>query len=413
MEPRPLKSKPRLLVLASTYPRWAGDHEPGFVHELSKRLVDRYAVTVLCPSSAGAATEEILEQVEVIRFRYAPRRMESLVNNGGITTNLRRNRWKCVLVPSFIASFMLAMAKAILRLRPQIVHAHWVIPQGAIAALLLLVFGKSAKFVVTSHGADLYAWRRPPFNWIKRFAFSRAHEVAVVSRAMVREATALGVSSDRIHIAPMGVDLSERFTPGEAANRKKDELIFVGRFVEKKGLRYLLEAMPAVLKAFPAAHLTVVGFGPEEELRVEQANRLGLGDAVTFHGAASQKELPDLYRKANVFVAPFVQAADGDQEGLGLVLLEAIGCGCKVVTTGIPAVRDVFDEDVPGGYAEPGSGDSLAECIINTIATGVDLVGDSSGIARLKERFDWSAVAEFYADRIYQGGRDGCSDHMG
>ena len=79
--------RPRLLVLTSTYPRWAGDPEPGFVHELSRRLTDKFQVTVLCPHACGALPKEQLDGVKVIRYRYAPERWERLVNNGGISVD--------------------------------------------------------------------------------------------------------------------------------------------------------------------------------------------------------------------------------------------------------------------------------------------------------------------------------------
>ena len=78
--------RPVLLVLASTYPRWADDHEPGFVHELARRLTDRFRVLALVPHSPGSSTRETLDGVEVIRYRYAPGRLETLVNDGGIVT---------------------------------------------------------------------------------------------------------------------------------------------------------------------------------------------------------------------------------------------------------------------------------------------------------------------------------------
>src|SRR5690606_9209651 len=64
-------SRPVLLVLASTYPRWPGDPEPGFVHELSRRLTDRFRVIALCPHAPGARTAERMDGVEVVRYRYA------------------------------------------------------------------------------------------------------------------------------------------------------------------------------------------------------------------------------------------------------------------------------------------------------------------------------------------------------
>ena len=94
--------RPRLLVLASTYPRWQGDAEPGFVHQLARRLVGAFDVAVLCPHAAGAPTDEEMDGVRVKRYRYAPSRFETLVNDGGIVTNLRRNPVKWLLVPGFL-----------------------------------------------------------------------------------------------------------------------------------------------------------------------------------------------------------------------------------------------------------------------------------------------------------------------
>lgn len=61
------------LVLASTYSRWPGDPEPGFPHELCKRLATGFHVTVVVPSAPGADPDGVLEGVEVIRYRCAPR----------------------------------------------------------------------------------------------------------------------------------------------------------------------------------------------------------------------------------------------------------------------------------------------------------------------------------------------------
>lgn len=87
---------PKLLVVASTYPRWRGDPEPGFVHALSRDLTAHFQVTVLCPHAPGAAHREHLDDVQVIRYRYAPEALEQLVNGGGIVSNLRRRpgRWR-------------------------------------------------------------------------------------------------------------------------------------------------------------------------------------------------------------------------------------------------------------------------------------------------------------------------------
>src|SRR5690606_32660237 len=136
--------------------------------------------------------------------------------------------------------------------------------------------------------------------------------------------------------------------------RSPHELLFVGRLVEKKGLRHLLDAMPMVLASHPKVTLTVAGFGPELEDRKAQARQLGIAEKVQFLGAVAHDRLPDLYRRAAMLVTPFVPARSGDREGLGLVSVEALACGCPVVTTAIAAVRELFEGQWPPYLAEPG-----------------------------------------------------------
>src|SRR5689334_22002135 len=171
--------KPGLLILASTYPRWPGDPEPGFVHELAKRLTDAFDVRVLCPHAPGAPREEEMDGVHVRRFRYAPAALETLVNDGGITTNLRRHRWKWTLVPGFLLALMVSSVRELRRARANVIHAHWLLPQGLIAALLVALSRAAPPFIVTSHGADLFGLRSKPLQAMKRLVARRAASVTV------------------------------------------------------------------------------------------------------------------------------------------------------------------------------------------------------------------------------------------
>jgi glycosyltransferase involved in cell wall biosynthesis len=400
--------KPALLVLASTYPRWQGDPEPGFVHELCKRLTDYFEVTVLGPHAPGAKTEEILDGVVVKRYRYAPQRLETLVNDGGIITNLRQHWWKWALVPGFMLSMLWAAWTNIRRDKPQVIHAHWLIPQGLSVALLGLVDRGVPPFVVTSHGADLFALKGPGLRVMKAFVAARAGAVTVVSAAMRKELAHIVPDPSLISVQPMGVDLVERFTPDPSVQRSAGELLFVGRLVEKKGLPNLIKAMPRILAARPDVVLTVAGFGPDAEACRSLTVDLGLTQHVRFLGAVQQPELAGLYRRAALLAAPFVEARGGDQEGLGLVLVEALGCGCPVVTTRIPAVKDVFGGTWPDHTAEPGSSDSLAHEILRVLA-GQSAACDevASGLPSLRERFDWSPVAKGYAQALSYSMRAG------
>lgn len=388
-------AKPTLLVLASTYPRWPGDPEPGFVHELARRLTDCFDVVVLCPHAAGAKPVEWMDGVEVVRYRYAPARLETLVNNGGIVTNLRNSRWKLLLVPGFV----LAQAWRAWRLcrtrKMDVVHAHWLIPQGLIAALL----GRS--FLVTSHGADLYALRAKPLGVLKRFVLRRAHSATVVSSAMRDEVLRLGGDAAKLSVVPMGVDMAGRFVLGDAGQRSRSELLFVGRLVEKKGLPYLLQALPAVLQERPDVTLTIAGFGPDEEQLKAQVHALGLQHAVHFLGAVAQKDLPALYRRAALFVAPFIRAASGDQEGLPVALMEAVACGCPVVAGDVAGIEDLLGAGKAEICVDARDVDALSTKICSELADPQQAqVRMQRVLAAARSQVDWVSVSECYAQLL-------------
>ena len=389
-----MNNRPRLLITASTYPRWQGDPEPGFVHELAKRLTDCFDMLVLAPHAKGALTDEIMDGVRIHRYRYAPSGLETLVNAGGIVNNLRRQPWKWLLVPVFMLAQLGSTWLSLRRWRPDVVHAHWLIPQGVLVTLLCSLNRRSPPVVVTSHGADLFALRGSIPSMLKRFVVDRAATITVVSKSMQDELRSLGADTGKVSIQPMGVDMRVRFTPDPAIARSTTELLFVGRLVEKKGLSHLLSVMPVVLSSCPDVTLTIIGFGPDEQALRLQVQQLGLNPNVEFAGAVTQAELPGRYRRAALFVAPFVQAASGDQEGLGLVAVEATACGCPVLIGNVPGASDVPVERVDATDHE-----AFAGAVVRILRNPEVAVAAADEKRRAcLSRFDWSVVADGYAD---------------
>lgn len=385
------RDKPNLLVLASTFPRWECDPEPAFVFELARRMTDQFHVTVLCPHAPGAKPAECREELQIIRYRYAPEFLETLVNDGGIVTNLRNSPWKALLVPGFLLSQAWWIWRLTRNDRMAVIHAHWLIPQG-VAAILACAIGRRKKLpiIVTSHGADLFALHSRLMQWLKRSVFRRVAAATIVSDGMREKSLALGVAPGKLHLAPMGVDLSNRFTIDRTVVRSQNEILFVGRLVEKKGLIHLIQAMPAIIESNHQARLTVAGFGPELGKCRLLAMQLGISDRVHFLGAIEQVDLPRLYRRAAVFVAPFVEAAGGDQEGLGLVSIEALGCGCPVVVSEMAATKALADLSESIMVCRWNSPDELATFVLEGMKRGTGEQTDSL------RSFDWPARAAAY-----------------
>jgi glycosyltransferase involved in cell wall biosynthesis len=394
-------NRPTLLVLASTYPRWRGDPEPGFVHELCRRLTDHFKVIALVPDAPDAESSGELDGVEVVRFRYAPRRWQTLVNHGGIVGNLRHHPWKWLLVPGFVVGQYLAARQLIRKRAIDVIHAHWLIPQGLIARQLKKV--AAVPYIVTSHGGDLFGLRGGLLEGLKRKVAGASSAMTVVSTAMQAEASRIGLQPPHLAVLPMGVDLRKRFVIELGVERAENELLFVGRLVAKKGLSALLRAMPAILLQRPSAILTIAGFGPEEPSLRALAKSLDIESRVHFLGALSQDRLPELYRRATVFVAPFVRDRSGNQEGLPVVLMEAIGCGCPVVVGDVAGIRDLLGDAAPEVCVDPADTAALARAILAALENPRQAQERARCIREIAvDRIDWNVIANGYAHLIQQ-----------
>jgi glycosyltransferase involved in cell wall biosynthesis len=387
--------KPAVLVLASTYPRWPGDHEPGFVHELCKRLATKFEVVVLTSRSPGAAASEIMDGVEVVRYRYAPRRMETLVYGGGITTHLRRSPWKLIWVPWFVIGQYLSARRIIKHRKVDVIHAHWLVPQGIVARRLSRRF-KQVPYLVTSHGSDLFGLRTKCMKVVKQKVAKDCSAMTVVSQSMREEVEHLNLSPKFLDVIPMGVDMQVRFTPCSDTRRSHAEILFVGRLIEQKGLKYLIDALNFILPTRPDTFLTIAGFGPDADARREQVDALKLQGRVNFLGAVRQEELPDLYRRAAVCVVPSVK-----REGLGLVAVEASACGCPVIIGEAAGVRELLGDTAADICVDPRDSRAMAGAIMSVLDDPSKASARAMVIRRTAaQQIDWQVVTDRYASVI-------------
>lgn len=395
--------RPRVLVLTSTFPRWDNDPEPAFIFELSRRLCPCFDVTVLSPRTPGSKKRERMAGLQVVRFPYFFQRWEKLaMHGGGILNKLRSNPSYYLLVPFFIIGQLWATIRLLRSERFDLIHAHWLIPQGLIAAIGLILARRQIPLVCTSHGGDLFALRGKFFQHVKRWVMDKSRALTVVSRAMKEVVVDMGVAPDKVSVISMGVDLKYLFTPAPEVDRDGCQLLFVGRLVEVKGLQILFKALPEILVKYPELRLSVAGAGPMEQDLRRLAAQKGIAHKIDFLGMVKQQELPGLYQRAGLAVFPFVKTKSGVQEGFGLVVVEALGCECPVIAGDLPAIHDSIIHNESGILFFNGNAEALAQAVIRALADQ-DLrcrLG-REGRRRVVEQFDWDIVAEKYAG-IYE-----------
>jgi glycosyltransferase involved in cell wall biosynthesis len=198
----------------------------------------------------------------------------------------------------------------------------------------------------------------------------------------------------------MGVDLKKYFVP-PAERKEQHALLFVGRLVEKKGLRYLIEAMPRILKKNPSAHLRIAGDGPEKAALEQRISELEINDRVQLLGPVCNEDLPFFYQTSNIVIFPSIIAADGDREGFGLVLVEALGCECALVASDLPAMQDIIIDGKTALVVPQKNAQFLADRVnelLDNSALRTSIGKD--GRQFVLKHFDLDRIAEKYIDLI-------------
>ncbi len=343
---------------------------------------------MLVPRVPGAPRREQRGDLRIERFAYFPRRWESLAH-GAIIENLRSRRSSLAQVPAFLAAEAVALRRAVRRFRPDVIHAHWVVPQGLVAR----VAAPGVPVVVTTLGGDVYALRGPAWRRIHRGVLRHARAVTTMNRDMRDRLVELGADPGTTEVLPMGADLEALRRNGSGVARVPGRILFAGRLVEKKGAAALLEALRSVPGEWS---LDLVGDGP---LRGE-LERQAAGLPVRFCGQQTREELARSMYRAEVVVVPSVPAASGDQDGLPVALLEAMGAGCAVVASRLPGIDEAVEDGVTGLLVPPGDAAALGAALSRLLADPELRARLGAAAAAGAGAFSVAAIGERYVELL-------------
>ncbi len=389
--------KKHILVVSSTFPRWLDDTDPPFVNELSKRLVNKgIEVDVLAPHAFGSEKKEVLDGINVYRYQYFFSKWQLLAYDGGIIANLKKNKLLYLLVPIFIFSQTWSLLTLLKKNKYDLIHAHWLIPQGLIAVFISKYLYKDCpKILCTSHGSDLFSFQSFLFKSIKKWVLNYSDGITVVCEHMRENCLQITNIKEKIHVCSMGVDLVNTFMPLANIKQDNNKILFVGRLVEEKNVNILLEAMHSLIQKYPKLKLFIVGDGPERCQLEALCKELSIEHAVEFIGAINHNQLPEIYSSSTIAVMT------SKREGLGLVAIEAMGCGCVVIAPSLPAMEDIIENGVNGVLVKPGDSVQLANAVENIL---VNKETKNMIVANARQsvidKFDWGVIVNKYREII-------------
>jgi glycosyltransferase involved in cell wall biosynthesis len=370
-------------VLTHNYPRFPGDFSGRFIEALSEELVAQgHQVTVLAPWDPAYAPRMNNHRgsclsghrVQLVLYRYAPRpEWHRLGYMRSMRADVALRGINYLLAPGLF----LAGARAVLRWagreRPDVLHAHWALPNGFLAALAADRY--RIPLVVSIPGSDAtVAGQNPIFRRMARFAFDRAGLITANSTALRDVAVNdLGADLRKFDLIPYGVDpnvLRPDPARGTAELRVSlgipaDAVVFlaVGRMVYKKGFDRLLRA--AALLEAGSWKLVFVGEGDLWAEWQALGQKLGLGERVHWVGNVPADRIGVYYNMADALV---MSSVTRPADGLNVTVLDAMSCSKPVIGTAAAGNELAIRDGVNGFLVDEGDDAALARALASLAA---------------------------------------------
>ena len=367
-----LSEKIRVLQIGKFYSPQRGGIE-SHLKTLCECLMAQFSLEVLVSNNTTRTIREVFEGVPVTRAARICQLNSTPIN--------------------------LTMPMEIRSRSADIVHLHWPNPMAAIA---YLISGHRGKLVVTYH-CDVVRQRlmRRLFNPLLQVLLRRAQAIVVSSQVYLNTSSVLTPHRDRCHVIPFGVHSRFFSKPApdaisEIHHRFGTPLILsVGRFVDYKGLNYLIRAISNT-----TGRLVLVGQGPLMQRLVALTRSLHLQDRVVFLGAQSESELCHLYQAADLFVLTSTDRS----EAFGLVQVEAMAAGVAVINTALNSGTTSVSVSGVTGLTVPHSDVSALTKAINCLLEDTPLRLKFGGAARVRaeQLFTATTMAARISDLYHQ-----------
>lgn len=238
---------------------------------------------------------------------------------------------------------------------------------------------------------------RPFFNWMERQQTLRSDGIFTSTRALAQIVTEKWrIQPSAVEIIPNSIDLSRvvhlgKNNPAPDILRNKVFLLYFGRLEERKGIRVLAKALPAVLSRYP--NLSMVFVGSDLGYRgsslkgyiLEESGKYA--NRIIFFDNLSQEKLFPIVHSAKIVILPSLW------EAFGFVCVEAMALGRPVIATSGSGFEEIIEDNVSGYLVEPGKSDLLASKIIGCLGNENDLHRVSAGALRRARDFDAGKIA--------------------
>ncbi len=255
-----------------------------------------------------------------------------------------------------------------------------------------LVAGAAARRLGISYSIGVHA----NDVWLAKFSdhvlYDGAAFITVCNRAAREELLRrVPTLADRTHLIPHGIDLRRwRFRPPSEDREEVLRLLFVGRFVAKKGIPTLLHAVHLLNREGTAVRLTAIGDGSLRDNLRRLAAELSIDTLVAWRGVVPHESVMEELGRQDLLVVPSETDSQGDRDGTPNVVIEAMARGLPVAGTETGGLPEVLDENT--GWVFPAGDAGQLAALLERMRSAGDETGRRCRQARKRIEKDFDAV---------------------
>lgn len=258
------------------------------------------------------------------------------------------------LTPYIVAPFLS-------KKRYDILYCHFG-PNGLKGVLLKKLGLTKAKIVTSFHGYDITKYLQDYEKNPYKNLFDIGDLFLPISENWQNKLIDLGCDEQKIIVHRMGVDCNKfSLTPRYPSADGQVRIVTIARLVEKKGVEYGIRAIAKLAKANQSIEYNIIGDGPLTSHLQEIIKKLGVESTVKLLGWKEQDEVIEILNNSHILLAPSVTSQDGDQEGIPVVLMEAMAMGLPVISTQHSGIPELVQDAVTGFLAPERDVDVLAD----------------------------------------------------
>lgn len=348
-----------------------------------------------------------LKSILQSKVKFFPTRVRTIFTSGEKIEERYLEKPRLEMFKHFFLT-LLEIFRLIRNNQIDLIHAHWILPSGFICSLISYFLGKP--LIITAHGRDIYynpklGFTLPQKGYARlmyKIVFGRISKVVAVSKYVREVLLARKTPQKKIKLIYNGTNFNQ-FSPNIKGDKIKSELnlknsfiiLTVRKFFYRKGLQYLIKAIPLVINKIPNLKLLIIGYGPFESQLKELTKKLEMQDYILFLGQIQNQNLPSYYASSDIFVIPSLV------EGFGVAATEAMAMELPIISTNIKGLIEVCDS-TNAIVVPPANESAIADAIVKLWQNeNLRKSLGRKGRQKVLNLFNWERAAKEY-NQLYE-----------